>query len=196
MNANALATLGGGTSNLPVGGEANDKKSAAKVGRGQLYLAFILGSEVFAIDILRIREIIEYTPPTVVPMMPPSLRGVINVCGSVVPVVDLAVRFGWQPTAVGRRTCIVIVEILHQGVRHVLGLVVDKVNAVTEIRQDEIDLPPAFGARINTDFINGMARVNGQFVIVLNIERTLTIEEMAVVQRINNEASTPALLDT
>lgn len=159
-----------------------------KPGRGQLYLAFILGAEIFAIDILRIREIIEYTEPTAVPMMPPSLRGVINVRGAVVPVVDLAVRFGWQPTGVGRRTCIVIVEIMYQGAKHVLGLVVDKVNAVTEIKAEEIDLPPAFGARINTDFITGMARIDGKFVIVLNIERTLTIEEIAAVQQMGSGA--------
>jgi len=156
---------------------------AGATARGQLYLAFMLGGEVFAIDILRIREIIEYLPPTAVPMMPPSLRGVINVRGSVVPVVDLAVRFGWPATGVGRRTCIVIVEIEHNQARHVLGLVVDKVNMVTDIKSEDIELPPAFGARINTDFITGMARINNQFVIVLNIERTLTIEEMAAVQR-------------
>lgn len=161
-----------------------------KTARGQLYLAFMLGGEIFAIDILRIREIIEYTPPTAVPMMPPSLRGVINVRGSVVPVIDLAVRFGWSATGVGRRTCIVIVEIEHNHTRHVLGLVVDKVNMVTEIRREEIELPPAFGARINTDFITGMARVNNQFIIVLNIERTLTIEEIVAVQRASSIPAT------
>lgn len=161
--------------------------SAKAAGRGQLYLAFMLGTEIFAIDILRIREIIEYNPPTPVPMMPPSLQGVINVRGAVVPVIDLAVRFGWPATGVGRRTCIVIVEIEYQGAQHVLGLVVDKVNAVTEIKNEDIDLPPSFGARINADFITGMARVNNQFVIVLNIARTLTIEEIAAVHHVNAE---------
>jgi len=160
-----------------------DGKAVQAARRGQLYLAFMLGTEIFAIDILRIREIIEYNPPTPVPMMPPSLQGVINVRGAVVPVVDLAVRFGWQPTGVGRRTCIVIVEIQHQGAQHVLGLVVDKVNAVTEIKNEEIDLPPAFGASINADFISGMARIDGQFVVVLDIGRTLTIEEIAAVEQ-------------
>lgn len=188
--ANAVAPLASAAPPQAVGALVKAETGKAAVARrGQLYLAFILGEEVFAIDILRIREIIEYTPPTIVPMMPPSLRGVINVRGAVVPVIDLAVRFGWTPTGVGRRTCIVIVEIQHQGAKHVLGLVVDKVNAVTEIRNEDIDLPPAFGARINTDFITGMARVDGRFVIVLNIERTLTIEEMAVVRQINDEVS-------
>ena len=151
------------------------------VQRGQLYLSFMLGSEVFATDIKRIREIIEYTPPTIVPMMPASLRGVINVRGGVVPVVDLAVRFGWQTTPVGRRTSIVIVEIRHNDEKHVLGLVVDRVNAVIEIKSEDIDSSPAFGARINTDFISGMARCDGKFVILLNIERTLSVQELAVV---------------
>ena len=155
--------------------------SRAAITRGQLYLSFMLGTEVFAIDIVRIREIIEYTPPTAVPMMPHTLRGVINVRGSVVPVVDLAVRFGWQPVAIGRRTSIVIVEIQYNDDKHVLGLVVDRVNAVTEIKKEDIESPPAFGARIDTDFISGMAKCDGRFVIVLNIERALSVSEMAVV---------------
>lgn len=179
------------TALTPAKGSVKDAAAAARARRGQLYLNFMLGSEIFAIDILRIREIIEYNPPTPVPMMPPSLQGVINVRGSVVPVVDLAVRFGWQATGVGRRTCIVIVEIEYEGNKHVLGLVVDKVNAVTEIKSEDIDLPPAFGARINADFISGMARIDNQFVIVLNIERTLTIAEMAAVQQAGQQMAEP-----
>lgn len=135
--------------------------SMANTARGHLFLSFTLGGEVFAIEIQRIREIIEYMPPSVVPLMPPSLRGVINVRGGVVPVVDLAIRFGWTPVGIGRRTSIVIVEIQHNGEKHVLGLVVDRVNAVTEIRDEDIEPAPVFGARINTDFITGMARKDG-----------------------------------
>lgn len=160
---------------------AKAKGKQAMVARGQLYLTFMLGSEVFAIDILRIREIIEYLPPTIVPMMPPSLRGVINVRGSVVPVVDLTVRFGWTPTDVGRRTSIVIVEVEHNGEKHELGLVVDRVNAVTEIRNEDVEPAPAFGTRVNTDFIAGMAKSDGRFVIILSIDRVLSVAEMAVV---------------
>lgn len=157
------------------------KGTVSAAGRGNLYLTFILGGEMFAIEIQRIREIIEYLPPTAVPMMPPSLRGVINVRGGVVPVVDLAIRFSWTPTGVGRRTSIVIVETLFNDEKYVLGLVVDRVNAVTEIKQDEIEPAPAFGARINTDFIAGMARSEGRFVVVLNIDRTLSFTELAAV---------------
>jgi len=177
MSSQLPATLAHGTNAV----QADARTAAASAQRGQLYLSFMLGSEVFATDIQRIREIIEYTPPTVVPMMPASLRGVINVRGGVVPVVDLAVRFGWQSTPVGRRTSIVIVEIKHNDEKHVLGLVVDRVNAVTEIKSEEIESSPAFGARINTDFISGMARSDGRFVIILNIERTLSVQELAAV---------------
>lgn len=156
---------------------------------GQLYLAFMLCGEQFAIDILCIREIIEYTLPTAVPMMPSSVRGVINLRGAVVPVIDLAVRFGHAPTAIARRTCIVIVEVEHEENLHVLGLLVDRVNAVMEIRQQDIEPPPAFGAQIDTNFITGMGRVDGRFVIVLNIASTLSLQEMAAVAHINTETT-------
>lgn len=155
---------------------------------GALYLAFLLGSEVYAIEIERIREIVEYSRPTVVPMMPPAVRGVINLRGGVVPVIDLAVRFGAAPTVVGRRTCFVIVEVAHAGTVHVLGLVVDRVNAVTEIRPGDIEPPPAFGARINTEFIRGMARNHDGFVIVLDVARTLSMAEMAALGKVGNDS--------
>lgn len=185
MNNQVAATLEPSVSSVATSGKVV-KAGQAKVVRGQLYLSFMLGSEVFAIDIVRIREIIEYMPPTVVPLMPHTLRGVINVRGSVVPVVDLAVRFGWEPVAVGRRTSIVIVEILHNDEKYVLGLVVDRVNAVTEIKKEDIESPPAFGARLDTDFISGMAKCDGRFVIVLNIERALSVAEMAVVAAVTD----------
>ncbi|MEI7611617.1 MAG: chemotaxis protein CheW [Betaproteobacteria bacterium] len=168
------------------------RQSLAAVGKsaqgvsdaGSLYLAFRLGDEVYAIDILRIREILEYTVPTSVPMMPPSVRGVINLRGAVVPVIDLSVRFGREATGVGKRTCIVIVEVEHAGADHILGLLVDGVNAVMEIGADSIEPAPAFGTRVNTEFISGMARVNGRFVILLDIARVLSIEEMAAIKSV------------
>lgn len=156
-------------------------KDVRPIERGRLFLTFVLATETFAIDIVRIREIIEYSPPTAIPMMPRSLRGVINVRGSVVPVVDLSVRFGWPAAVTGRRTSIVMVEIIHGDEKHVLGLVVDRVNAVTEIRGEDIEAAPAFGARVNTEFIAGMARCEGRFVIILNIERSLSVQELAAV---------------
>lgn len=151
---------------------------------GRPYLAFRLAGEVYAIDILRIREIIEYNPPTAVPMMPPAVRGVINLRGAVVPVIDLAVRFGLPATGVGKRTCFVIVEVAYAGAIHVLGLMVDGVNAVLEIGTEDIEPPPSFGTRANAEFIEGMARVDGRFVILLDIARVLSIEEMAAVSAV------------
>ena len=152
------------------------------VAASQPYLAFRLAGEVYAVDILRIREIIEYTLPTSVPMMPPSLRGVINLRGAVVPVIDLAVRFGREATGVGKRTCFVIVEVAHAGTILVLGLMVDGVNAVMEIAAADIEPPPSFGTRVNAEFIAGMARGDGRFVIILDIARVLSIEEMAAIK--------------
>ena len=155
------------------------------VGMGRPYLAFRLADEVYAIDILRIREIIEYNLPTSVPMMPGSVRGVINLRGAVVPVIDLAVRFGRPATAVGKRTCFVIVEVEYAGAIHVLGLMVDGVNAVMEIVAEDIEPAPTFGTRVNAEFIEGMARIDGRFVIILDVGRVLSIEEMAAIKSVD-----------
>ena len=121
-------------------------------------------------------------------MMPPSVRGVINLRGAVVPVIDLAIRFGREATGVGKRTCIVIVEVQHAGATHILGLMVDGVNAVMEIGAESIEAAPAFGTRVNTEFIAGMARVDGRFVIILEVGRVLSIEEMAAVKTVATTA--------
>jgi purine-binding chemotaxis protein CheW len=144
------------------------------------YLTFLLGGEMFAIGILGIKEIIEYGNLTNVPMMPPFVRGVINLRGSVVPVVDLAARFGRQPSEVTRRSCIVIIEAGTEVGTQDVGLMVDAVSAVLEIPASEIEPAPSFGARIRADFISGMAKVNGKFVIALNVQRVLSIDEMAM----------------
>lgn len=133
------------------------------------YLTFTLGGEMFAIGILAVKEIIEYTSLTDVPMMSSCIRGVINLRGSVVTVMDLSVRFGRPSTPVTKRTCIVIVEVEEAGERQVIGVVVDAVNAVLEIAASDIEPPPAFGTQIRNDFIAGMGKVNGRFVILLQI---------------------------
>src|SRR5689334_5548060 len=130
-------------------------------GQVQQHLTFMLGGEMFAIAILAIKEIIEYTMPTEVPMMPPYVRGVINLRGAVVPVTDMSVRFGRKPSEVTRRTCIVIVEIVQGHERQDVGLMVDAVNEVLEIPAADIGPPPAFGARIRAEVILGMGRING-----------------------------------
>ncbi len=150
----------------------------------QQYLTFLLSGEMFAIGILNIKEIIEYGTLTEVPMMPQFIRGVINLRGSVVPVIDLSARFGRKATEISRRTCIVIIEIdVGEGVRQDIGAVVDSVSEVLEIPRSEIEPPPAFGARIRSDFIRGMGKVAGKFVILLDVDKVLSIEEMAEMSR-------------
>jgi len=144
------------------------------------YLTFMLGGEMFAIGILGIKEILEYGQLTSVPMMPAFVRGVINLRGAVVPVVDLSARFGRQNSEVSRRSCIVIIEAESEDGTQDVGLMVDAVSAVLEIPANEIEPPPSFGARIRADFISGMAKVSGKFVIVLNVDRVLSVDEMAM----------------
>jgi purine-binding chemotaxis protein CheW len=112
-------------------------------------------------------------------MMPAAVRGVINLRGAVVPVTDLLLRFGKQPSPVSKRTCIVIIEVMALGERQDIGIVVDSVDSVLDIPASEIEPPPTFGAGIRTDFIRGMGKVNGKFVILLDVNHALAIEEVA-----------------
>ncbi len=171
---NALVQMGNKQAVVP----AVARMAAQAAAERAQYLTFMLSGEVFAIGILAIKEIIEYGSLTKVPMMPECIRGVINLRGAVVPVMDLSARFGTQSTEVTKRTCIVIVEIEADGEHRDVGVVVDAVNEVLEIAGTEIEPAPAFGARIRTDFIAGIGKVNGKFVILLNVDRVLSTEEM------------------
>ena len=143
------------------------------------YLTFSLGGEMFAVGILNVKEIIEYGNLTEIPMMPAFIRGVINLRGSVVPVIDLSARFGGKSAELGRRTCIVIVEVSDAEMQHDIGIMVDAVSEVLDIPNSEIEPPPTFGAKIRADFIFGMGKVVGKFVIILNINKVLSVEEIA-----------------
>lgn len=151
------------------------------------YLTFLLGSEMFAIDILGIKEIIEYGSLTSVPMMPDFIRGVINLRGAVVPVVDLAARFGRQASAVTRRSCIVIIEADNEGEKQDIGVVVDAVSEVLEIPAGNIEPAPSFGAKIRPDFISGMGKVKDKFVIILNANKVLSVNELAMLSEVAND---------
>jgi purine-binding chemotaxis protein CheW len=150
----------------------------------QQYLTFLLGGEMFAVAILNVKEIIEFGSLTTIPMMPGFIRGVINLRGAVVPVIDLSCRFGNEPSKVARRTCIVIIELQEGDQKHDIGVMVDAVSEVLEIAPTEIEPPPAFGARIRADFINGMGKINGKFVIILNVGKVLSTEEISVLSQI------------
>ncbi|AQZ99029.1 chemotaxis protein CheW [Comamonas kerstersii] len=149
----------------------------------------MLGNDAYAIGILSIKEIIEYTTMTEVPLMPACVRGVINLRGAVVPVMDLQVRFGQTPSPVTKRTCIVIVEVLGPEGQQVMGVVVDAVNEVLDIDASDIEPPPAFGTRIRTDFISGMGKVRGKFVILLNVNRVLDLDDLQAMSEALSVAS-------
>ncbi|MEA9555184.1 chemotaxis protein CheW [Xanthomonas nasturtii] len=145
----------------------------------QQYLTFLLGGDMFGLGILGIKEIIEYRTPTDVPMMPPALRGVINLRGAVVPVVDLQQRFGRDASAITKRSCIVIVEIAQGDAHLVLGLLVDAVSEVLEIAPGDIVEPPSFGAGIARDFIQAMGKIGERFVILLDADAVLGRDALA-----------------
>ena len=159
------------------------------------YLTFLLGGDMFAIGILHIKEIIEYGSLTEVPMMPAFIRGVINLRGAVVPVVDLAARFGRKPAEITRRTCIVIIEVETDEEKHDIGVVVDAVSEVLEIPDAEIEPPPSFGTRIRADFINGMGKVKGKFVIILSVNNVLTLDDLVMLGQAGGAESVPLLTE-
>ena len=153
--------------------------STAPVERREQYLAFTLGGETFAMDIRSIREVIQFGGITDVPLMPPSVRGVINLRGSVVPVLDLLVRFGRPPCAVAHRTCIVILEVAQGDGAAELGIMVDTVSEVLSIAPSEVEPAPSFGSDLRSEFIAGVAKVADRFVILLDVNKVLSVDELA-----------------
>lgn len=148
-------------------------------GTTQQYLTFSLGDEVFATDIRTVREIIQHASMTVVPLMPKFVRGVINLRGAVVPVIDLQSRFGRATSVVGKKTCIVIFDASTEGEKVELGLMVDAVSEVIQIAPASIEAPPQFGTSIERDYIKGIGKVDGTFIVILDLERALNIDDMA-----------------
>ena len=144
------------------------------------YLTFFLGEELFAIDIRTVREIIQHAAMTVVPMTPNFVRGVINLRGAVVPVIDLQSRFGRIQMVVGKKTCVVILDATQDGEKTELGLMVDAVSEVIEIAANDIELPPHFGGSIQREYIRGMGKVKGEFIVILEPTRALNIDDMVL----------------
>jgi purine-binding chemotaxis protein CheW len=151
------------------------------------YLTFALAQELFAVDIHAVREIIEYGHLTSVPMMPPSILGVINLRGAVVPVIDLGLRFGGSATVIGPRTCIVILEIATEDGLRVIGMVVDAVSEVLELGADQIEPAPSFGNRIRADFIRGMGKLNERLVVLLDVGRVLSDDEISLLEQASTQ---------
>ncbi len=157
-------------------------------GEENQYLTFNLAGEVFAVGILSVKEIIQYHRPTPVPMAPPWIAGVLNLRGAVVPVVDLQQRFGRAPSEPTKRTCVVIVEVAQGEESLVIGVLVDSVSEVLEILPDAIEPPPSFGARLRADFMRGLGKIGGRFVVVLDANRVLSIAEISALGHADSAA--------
>jgi len=142
-------------------------------------LTFMLGDEMFALDIRTVREIIQYYPMTSVPMMPAFVRGVINLRGAVVPVIDLQLRFGRAAAAIGKKACIVIFDGVRDGERIEFGLLVDAVSEVIDFSSQAIEPAPSFGTSVRRDFIHGIGKVGKRFVIIIEPAKALDLDEMA-----------------
>jgi purine-binding chemotaxis protein CheW len=147
----------------------------------QQYLTFFLADEEYAVGIQRVKEIIEYTAITKVPKVPVWIRGVINLRGNVVPVVDLAVRFGMDERPVTKTTCIVIVEVQQESERAVMGVIADAVNQVIDLAPKDIEEPPAFGTRVRLEYLFGMGKLGKKFALILNIDSVLSAAELLTV---------------
>ncbi len=147
---------------------------------GGKYLTFRLGDEDFGLEILKVQEIIGMQEITAIPRMPPAVKGVINLRGKVIPVIDLRLKFGMEEAETSHKTCIIMVQISRQTGDVIMGIVVDEVSEVLEISGREIEPAPAFGASIDTDFILGMAKTEDAVKILLDLDRVLTGQEIEV----------------
>ena len=152
------------------------------------YLTFKLDDEVFGLAIGKVREVLDFTTVTRVPRTPEYMRGVINLRGSVVPVVDLHMKFGLAQTEKTVNTCIIIVEINIEGEVTILGALADSVQEVVELEPDQIEAAPKIGTKLNTEFIKGMGKREEQFVILLDIDKVFSHDELSQVQRAEVQA--------
>ena len=143
------------------------------------YLTFKLGDEVFALDISKVREVLDFTMVTKVPQTPDFMRGVINLRGNVVPVVDMRLKFGMTMTEKTVNTCVIISEVLVDGEKTIVGAMADSVQEVLEMGPEHIEPPPRIGAKLNTDFITGMGKHNDRFIMILNIDMLFSGDELA-----------------
>lgn len=152
------------------------------------YLTFYVAGEEYAVTILKVTEIIECVSLTHVPGTPSWIRGVLNLRGAVVPVVDLAVKFGLAPTALTRRTCVVMVELEHDDDRLVLGVMADSVHQVVELGPGQIQPPPSFGPKVRVDCIQGMGVSGDDLVVLLDIDRVLSSHEILAASLVEEPA--------
>jgi len=146
------------------------------------YLTFKLDDEIFALDISKVREVLDYTTVTKVPNTPAFMRGVINVRGSVIPVVDVKLKFGMAITEKSVNTCIIILEVVVDGETLVVGALADSVEEVIDLDSGHIEPAPRIGTRLRTDFIKGMGKQNERFIILLDMDKVFSSDELAQVR--------------
>ena len=154
------------------------------------YLTFKLAEEVFALDISQVREVLEFHSVTKVPQTPDMMRGVINLRGSVVPVIDLRLKFGMERTEKTVNTCVIIVEITLDSETTLIGALADSVQEVMDLDAEHIEPPPKIGTHLNTEVIKGMGKREEEFIIILDIEKIFTLDELSMVQSVSSEEST------
>jgi purine-binding chemotaxis protein CheW len=146
------------------------------------YLTFKLDNEVFATDVAKVREVLDLTAITAIPKTPDFMAGVINLRGSVVPVVDLRLCFEMTKTVSTRNTCIVVVEVLIENEPIVIGALADSVEEVIDLEPEQIQPPPRIGSQIRTDFIKGMGKRDTQFIMILDIDRVFSVDELTTIR--------------
>ena len=156
--------------------------SVLEITKTTQYLTFKLADEVFAVDVVNIREILDFTTVTKVPQTPEFMRGVINLRGSVVPVVDMRLKLGMSKTEKTVHTCIIVTEMELEGEMIVVGALADSVQEVMGLEPEQIEAAPKIGTRLNTEFIKGMGKHNEQFIILLDINKIFTFDELVTVQ--------------
>ena len=146
------------------------------------YLTFTLEDELFAVDVAKVREVLDYTSITKIPRTPEYMRGVINLRGSVVPVIDLRLKFGMSKTENKVNTCIIVLEIDMEGELIILGALADAVQEVFELEPDQIEPAPRFGTRFKAEFLKGMGKRDERFIMILDIDKVFSSDELALVQ--------------
>ena len=151
---------------------------------GGKFLTFLLGSEEYGIPINKIKEIVGIMDITSVPRTPVFIKGVINLRGKIIPVMDLRLKFELGEKDYNQRTCIIVVEIDFSGSKRLMGIVVDTVSEVVNIQKNDIELPPQYGGRMDTAFLTGMGKVKGKVILLLDIEQVLNSDEKAQLSEI------------
>jgi len=158
-------------------------EQATATGTATQYLSFMLDEEIFALDISKVREVLDYTSVTRIPQTPEFMRGVINLRGGVVPVIDMRLKFGLPETETTLNTCIIIAEVRIKNDTVVLGALADSVQEVSDLWHDDIEAAPRIGTQINTDFLKGMGKKDDNFILLLDIDRIFSAEEIELVQK-------------